>query len=469
MAGLSTAEFTNGMKIYYLGPLNDQVYRSHVLLDRLEKKEPVSMSGRHAYIPLISGRNPGVGSRKDVAGSGPKLPDPGRQSYANATFKMALHYGRGSVSGAVKRASRNNAGAFAEAMDAEMQGLMKSLPDDLNRQICGTGTGRAATLSQITAHSTQAGSTVIFVSANQHDGFSARVGDRVHFAARGAAVDTLTSPLPTSGTIISEISIDAVTSGSDKAHQITLAATTGTTVEDGTDAMYFGALDSGTLSAQDSSRSTEMYGLQALIDDGAIGGDMSDVGAAGETLTGSLTLGGIDRTAAGNAFWRSTVLKNPVTAGTLRPLTDGILQQAHLTATSLHGANPQDIEIYMNPGLWATLGLVQVAGRVYNDFKKTVEHGWMAIEVNGSMAFSDRDLPRNIMFFLNMTNIFLLTQGDYEFLDDDGNVLRVLSSGGRDAWEFSVNRDVQLGTNNLRTSVAVHDLEHSVELNSVLY
>ena len=179
MAGLATENFASAMKTLYLGPLNSQIFRSHVLLNRLEKNTK-DVSGNFAYIPLISGRNPAVGSRKDptaAQGVGAKLPPAGRQSYTSATYTMGLHYGRGSVSGSAKRKSRTNAGAFAKAIETEMKGLMESLPDDLNRQVCGIGNGRAATLT-----ADQATSTVITCEAR--DNFQCKVGDRVAFADR---------------------------------------------------------------------------------------------------------------------------------------------------------------------------------------------------------------------------------------------------------------------------------------------
>ncbi len=61
MAGLNDPNFQAAMKINYLDPLNDLVVRRHVLLNRLDKNTK-DVSGRHAYIPLISHRNPAVGA-----------------------------------------------------------------------------------------------------------------------------------------------------------------------------------------------------------------------------------------------------------------------------------------------------------------------------------------------------------------------------------------------------------------------
>jgi len=244
---LSTTEFADAMKTYYIGPLNDQVNRSSVMLNRLGKNSE-DVDGNFAYVPLITGRNPGVGSRKDTATVGPSLPAHGRQTYDNLTFKMALHYGRGSVSGPVMRASKSSAGAFAKALDVEMKGLMARLPEDLNRQLWSYGNGRAATLAAgTTAGSTQA--TSVSIEVNSHAVFNARIGDRVHFRL----IDGTGTFIPASGTVIDNIKRDQDAAGvaSTYKHVVVLAAASGATLTNSTQAMYFGGGE--TLAAKNSS------------------------------------------------------------------------------------------------------------------------------------------------------------------------------------------------------------------------
>ena len=436
--GLQTADFTSIMKTRYIDPINDQTVRATVLLDRLEKKDNFDMSGNHAHIPLITARNPAVGSRKDSESGGPKLPKHGRQTYSAATYEIGLHYGCGSVSGAVMRKSRDKAGAFGQALDQEMQGLMRSLPDDLNRQLTGIGNGRGASLI-----GNQADSTVITCDAR--DNFQLKVDDRVSVAniTTGVVIG------PSAGTTVSAITLAAAGANT---HTVTLALTVGAAVTVAEDAVYFGA---ETLAdSEDISWGSDIYGIQSVVDDGNIGADETIDTAAAETLVGSVTkFGGITRSST--PVWQSKVMGN---SGTLRVLTETLVTEAHLHAISQGGATPGDLEWYMDVSTWGTLGMVQVGSRIYNDFSDTVEMGWEFIKIHGGKAFFDRDLPRNKMFLLNMKTIFLLTQGGYEMIDQDGNVLRAISGGGRDAWEFSLVRDIQLAANNLRSHVLIRDV-----------
>lgn len=449
--GLQTASFADIMKTRYIDPINDQVVRAHVLLDRFEKLSDFEMSGNYAVIPLIMNRNPAVGGRKDSDGGGPKLPAHGAQTYAKATYQIGMHYGRGSVSGAVRRKSRDKAGAFAQALDIEMKGLMKSLPDDLNRQLCGVGNGRAASFL-----GTQATSTL--VTCDARDQFGLKIGDRVAVATIATGVDIT----PTTGT-----TVVAITLGTGNTHTVELAAASGATVTAATDAIYFGKPDSGT-DKYSLSWNQEIYGIQALVDDGNIGADQTIDPVAGEMLDGSVTkTGGITRSS--NVNWQSKVMLNPDAAGTKRTLTHTLLTEAYLHAISQGGATPGDIEGYMDYSVWGTLGMVQVGTRVYNDYKDTVEMGWEYIIVHGCKFFPERDLPPNTIFLLSMENLMILTQGGYEMIDDDGNVLRMIAGGGYDAWEFSIRRDIQLAARGLKQHVKLGDLQTTMTIRGTTY
>jgi len=451
MAGLATPDFASAMKTLYLGPLNDQIFRKHVLLNRLQKNSK-DVSGNFAYVPLISARNPAVGAREEPSSGtvGPLLPEAGRQTYTSATYKMAHNYGRGSVSGTTMRKSRNDAGAFTKALDAEMAGLMKSLPDDINRQICGDGTGRAGTLDV-----DQATSTVI--TFNSADPMSLKVGDRVNASDITAGVGIV----PT--TVITTVTAITFNSSATQ-HTVTLSQASGTSLTAADDAFYFGS--AATTVAADSSRSQEMNGIQTLVDSLDKGDRLSIKGENGEYVDNDIQLiGGIDREA--NAFWQSSVKTNPASSGTNRPLTKNLLLESWLTSVAQNGASATQIELYMHPGMWGTLGMIEVGGRVFNDFQETVEMGFSAIKVNGSFAFYDRDLPNNVIFFLSMENIFLLEQEGFQFLDDDGGPVRNVVN--RDAWEFAVVKDMQLGMDNGRAHLQLRDLTENMTVEGRLH
>ena len=445
---LTTTEFADAMKTFYIPPLNDQVHRATVLLNRLEKNSE-DVSGNHAHVPVITARNPGVGSRRDVATTGPKLPAAGRQTYDTATYKMALHYGRGSVSGPLMRASKSSASAFAKAIDVEMQGLTKRLPEDLNRQLWSYGSGRCA--SVVTTYTS--GDTTIEISST--DVFAGRVGDRV------TASDITDGPVQSNNAAITITAIafdqDATGAASSTVHTLTVAdiGANFTTAED---ALYYGDSISD---EEDVSRQQEMYGVPAAVDDGNIGADESDPIEADELLDGSLSFGSIDRTTVSS--WKAQVLQNPSSAGTNRQLTTALLEQAFLHSVAVGGASEKSMEVYTNPGLWATIGLLHIGDRRFNDYKETLKGGWLALMFNGIPIFYDRDAPRDKIYFLDMSSLMLLTQSGYELMDEDGAVLSRIS--GRDAYEFTLYRDIQFASRNNSVNTLLDDISASMNIN----
>ena len=446
--GAVGTQFASAMKTFYIGPLNDQTYGETAILKRLQKNSE-DVSGNYAYVPLITGRNAGVGSRTDASGAGPSLPTAGQQAYQALSFRMAYHYGRGSISGPVMRNSRDNAGAFAKALDVEMKGLMESLPKDLNRQLWSYGHGRAATLA-----TSQTASTVLEVSSKAI--FNCKIGDRIHGADITAGVAT--SHTPTAGTTITAITrdTDAAGAASTTKHQITLALTTATSLTVGEDALYFGAKT--VVAAVDSSWGQEMYGIPAVVDDGAcgadegLGGDTAQPAEAGEFISASLNFGGLARSS--NVTLKSTVLSNPSSAGTDRSLTIALMERAFQSCIA-NGAKASDLEMHTNMGLWATFGLLHIGDRVFNDYKETLEGGFIALKFNERPLFADTDAPRSKLWFLDMTTLMFLTQGGYEMMDEDGSVLTRVAD--KDAYEFTLYRDCQLGANKCRTSTLLAD------------
>lgn len=437
------SQFADAMKEFYLDPVNDNVTRFSVLLDRLEKNGE-DVSGNYAHLPIIKTRNPGVGSRVDTNGTGPSLPTAGSQAYTKATFPMIYHYGRGAISGPVMRASKNTAGAFAQALDLEMQGLSRRLPEDLNRQLWSYGHGRAGTLNANNA----AGTTITFSAKAV---FSMKAGDRIHFA------DITSGALVGNPVTVSSVAFDTASN----VHTVTLSATSGSAVTIDVTACYFG---SG--ASEDTSRATEMYGIPSVVDDGDIGADEGLGGPTtpaevGEFVTGNINYGGISRTT--DPFWSASVLHGP-TPGTNRAMTVTLMEQAFLNSLVVGGTKDSDMDIYSGAGLWSTFGILHIADRVFNDFKETLEGGWVALKFNGRPYFFDRDAPRDSIYFLDMSSLVLLTQSGYEFLDEDGGVLRAIS--GKDAWEFTLFRDIQLGNRNGSRHTRLADITSTFNVES---
>ena len=127
-----------------------------------------------------------------------------------------------------------------------------------------------------------------------------------------------------------------------------------------------------------------------------------------------------------------------------------------MTQTTIGGADQKSIEAYTNPGIWGTWGLLHIGDRRYSDYQDTLEGGWMFLKFNGIKVFYDRDCPRDIIWFLDMSKLMFLTQSGYEFMEEDGNIFNRVS--GVDAYEFTLYRDCQIGMKMGKCHVRLDDI-----------
>ena len=128
------------LKEYYLGPVAEQLNNEVLLLSRLESKSE-DLVGKRAYVPLHNGRSTGVGARAEAAA----LPSAGSQSYDKAVYDLKYLYGRVEVTGPSMAKTKNEAGAFLQALKSELDGVRNDLKKDLARQVYGKGDAKLAT------------------------------------------------------------------------------------------------------------------------------------------------------------------------------------------------------------------------------------------------------------------------------------------------------------------------------------
>ena len=112
MAGANLSTLSTILKEYYLGPVTEQLNNEVLLLSRLEAKSE-DLVGKRAYVPLHWGRSGGVGARSEAAA----LPSAGKQQYERAVYDLKYLYGRVEVTGPSMAKTKNEAGAFLQALN----------------------------------------------------------------------------------------------------------------------------------------------------------------------------------------------------------------------------------------------------------------------------------------------------------------------------------------------------------------
>jgi len=158
---LATAAYDKFLKDYYLSSWIDQL-NSMTTTWALLRRKIVDYSGRKLIFPIRKSRNTGVGALP-LSGASDALQtlvEAGRQGVDNGQVFPKLVMGALEVAQDVIDSSRNDRGAFFQAIDFEMAGLVQDLAEDLDRQVYGQGNGH---LAKVTAQA-NIGQAVVQVS-----------------------------------------------------------------------------------------------------------------------------------------------------------------------------------------------------------------------------------------------------------------------------------------------------------------
>lgn len=398
--GSTLTTFDAILKEDYLGPIRDQIYNSHVLLKRLEKNEE-DVGGSEAVVPLHTGRNSGIGARAD----GGALPTAGNQQYANAKYKCAYNYGRIQFTGPTMKASRSNKYAFVKAADAEIQGMTKDLQDDLNRQLHNDGSGVLGLVNGDPA----TGTTLTMDNPG------------TMYISKGMIVQLVDPASVTTGDARANVGNKTITS-----------KTSSTACE--TAAFHADAEDNDYV-VRAGSYGLEMMGLNGIIND--------------SNPRAGLTVGGINRTTAGNEYWKSNVYGN---SGTPRQFTLDLMQEAWDGAEEEGGT----ISLLLTSRAVRRryLALVRADGRFVNTM--TLDGGFDALEYNGKPFVVDRHTLPNRIYFIDESTLALYRMSDLDWMEEDGAVLSRVT--GYDAYEAVLFFYATLGCSAPNKNAVLDDL-----------
>lgn len=143
--------FNSVLKVKYAPAIYDQMSKSTVLLARVKKElERMNQSGKSFTVPLRKAYSQGVGAR---AYNG-TLPTAGANKYTEAIVPLKYNFGRIKIYDAVIKASKKNEGAFVNAVDDELTGVLEAMRQDVNRQLNGNGTGLLCTVASVSGSGT---------------------------------------------------------------------------------------------------------------------------------------------------------------------------------------------------------------------------------------------------------------------------------------------------------------------------
>jgi hypothetical protein len=387
------------LKVFYLGPIREQLNTATVLLSKLDREEGTQdVYGKSFTVPLHVGRNNSAGV--GVAENG-TLPDAGAQGYHTATVPNKYVYGRLQVTGQIIKATKNSAGSFIKAIDSEVKGLTRDMKKAVNRQLHSDGTDALA------YYLSGSGGTSGTVDDGTGNPF-------VHIPAGGIGLDLYDVSSTTSLTVLGTANT-TVTLGAKAAtnYAITTSANIGA-----------GASTAGVGSAgQDAWVISGTLGKQMM----GIAGIIANTNNATPTL-GSGGLHGIS--AATYSWWNAQVFDN---SATKRALSLELLQDPLSEIHVQSDYSESDVKFLLS-NVWLRdkyVALCQSMRRIVNEME--LDGGFSGVEFNGKPWVVDSQCKRNRVYYIVPETMKIFRNADFDWMDMDGAVLSRVAN--KDAYE----------------------------------
>lgn len=366
----SLSTFNEALKEVYEPGLRNAINNSNVVWAEAIKNTE-DLVGEEAVWSIHSGRSNSTGARGELA----TLPTADRQRHLKARTGLTFQYHTIKVSGPAKHLTRNDSGSFARALESEIKGAEKDMKNSMSRQVFGqkvtvNGSLQSGVVATVTAKS---GSTV---TVGNEDSSVIR-----HFFNGMAIRFVSTAGVARTGTY-SVVSADKATK------VITLDAAPDAGVVAG-DFIVVASTDGGT------SLNNEIDGLRHLIS--------------------SETYAGIDPSA--NPVWKALQVGS-TTTGISEVLLD---EAAEIVETDGDGSSP-DLFVFEHVQRRKLASQLQAQKR-YEGRDLTLTSGWKGLQIARGTLVADRYCPTTWGFGLHRPEIQKFVGLDFEWDDDDGDVL----------------------------------------------
>ena len=132
----------SALKTYYLDAVTEQLNLNANPFLASIRQNSEDVLGKEVRKLAIHGVNGGIGAGTEDG----SLPSANGNNYAQLVTTLKNLYGVIEVSDKAVRASENNAGAFVNLLNAEMEGLLTASKFNLGRMLYGDGTGAVGKL-----------------------------------------------------------------------------------------------------------------------------------------------------------------------------------------------------------------------------------------------------------------------------------------------------------------------------------
>jgi hypothetical protein len=374
------------MKTKFIGPIRDHLPKGKVLLfgdpdsnptdfkGILPSAEGIDFVGNEFRIPLKAERNNAVGFRSENE----TLPAPGSSKYTYLQEPMRYAYASFNITGQLLKAAESNEGAFRSAFKAEVEDTTLASKLDVNRAAQGDSSGKLCDIRNNEA----TGQTVLDVSST----INFRGGEVVDFVnAAGTVIDAA-----------------RLVTGVDRTNRtITITpALTGAGLTAGTHFPVRASSDS-TVAVPNNSQNKEIQGLGSIV-----------------SATG--VLHGLNP--ATYPWWKAYVDASggAISDTKLRNAKDGVgFEQGVDTETGL------DFAIVTTRGIRSRYADTLTGLKQFNDAQAVkLRGGYTALFFDENPIFIDDQCPVSTVYGLALNRLFWSQMSDWDWLDEDGKVLK---------------------------------------------
>lgn len=347
-------------------PTIKSIIDESTILLRFANRRKRKFNGKQFEIALNIGHNQGIGARSEFG----DLPAAGEEDYARAKYTPADNWAQMKFSQRLLQMAKSDKGALKDALSTESDGLIKSVKQDLNRQLFGDGTGKLATLGTSTSTVTITCTDTKFI----------KVGMRVDILVISSGAVLVADRKVTAVDPDVSFTIDGAVTTTSSTHGVYRAGNTVLTTN------------------------YEFVGLEGMV-------------------KASAAFGGLNPSTAGLEQWFATVKTG---VGTLSDEN----MQAAWDAPAERGVDSSTDRIILGTfGTRRAYGKLLQAQRRFNVGTQKASHptlsggGFDALEYNGTDFVVDRMCPKDTIYYLDREafEYLVLAQG---FKNDDGNMLK---------------------------------------------
>jgi len=479
-SGAMLATYDEVLKEVYLPAIQEYLNNDTYLAQKLEVNEK-DVSGKKALIENHYGRSSGIGARAD----GGALPAADYQKYKTSEVPMKYNYGRVNFTGPTIRATRDEQGAYARVVENEIEGIVKDVMKDINRQLWGCGYGIVARLGGA-AVATEDPYTVQKKYCNNvagGDAFGSTFGAKyiedwqivdTTYGVGGFNVVTCTFASGCTVATVKDTDIKIPLTGAITLSSDGFYVTLGTTHTDpapspaeaaGAFLIRAGNMRSVTSGSAAGYGRLEMMGIRGIVtntnlDDIAFtDGTSANTGFAAAAAP---TEDSLQALSVGTYPWfKAQVLSASGGRYTSqRQITPKLMQQM-FDKVELKAGKDYGPDTMMTTHAIRREYLDYMEARRRNVNTMELDGGWKAIDYNGIPLLVDPDAIDGEMYFLTLKDLQVYRMSDYDWMDKDGAILSRIS--GYDAYEAVIFRYAELGVNNRQTQGVITDISYEAD------